>query len=226
MQVKKLTKYSETRTYLTVTKNASDIVVDYGFNNDDGNESAGTTTISNSAFLGVRDWFVGALIFGYSGDSLEMVDCLAYTQSSKSKNFAKHFDSPFLGFICVPYASSSIDDVVILAPTGEATFDGADVTEEVDEDTMFGFVKSVMPRISLTKDGDVFTAQLQDSSGANVSKSDVEFFFETTTGYLSTTRAKTDANGQASTTLNGYVSGKVKVGFKNLTGVGEVEFTV
>lgn len=227
MNAKKLQKYSDHRTFMNVDVSASNIDVTYGFNLDDDEvDDAASETIAHSDFLGVRDYFVGALIFGYESQGINLVDCLSYTQSSKSKNFAKHFNSPFLGFICVPYASSDINEAQILACTGEMTVDGTAVSTEVDADTMFEFVKSNMPTISLSKSGDVFTAQLQDASGTNVSKADVEFFFETTTGYLSTTRAKTDANGQATTTLNDYVSGKVKVGFKNLSGVDEVEFTV
>ena len=84
-----------------------------------------------------------------------------------------------------------------------------------------GALPSVLPAITLTKQGTVISAQLTNINGVPTKKADVDIYFETTAGYLTKARSKTNDQGIATTEVIGALEGKVKAGFKYFSGKTE-----
>jgi hypothetical protein len=126
-----------------------------------------------------------------------------------------------LFYVTIPYADSPVSEWTFIFDCEVLIVDGETVTDTIDTSWAFGIGKysadNFLPSITLTRNMNDFTATVEPA------KEGVTLYFETTTGYLSKNRATTDANGQVTTTLNGYDEGKVKVGFKFFPGKDELE---
>ena len=84
---------------------------------------------------------------------------------------------------------------------------------------------------SISADGtDTVKFKMTDSDGKAIKK-EVTLYLESTGGYLPKTRLETDANGIGEFKVQalGLESGdmfKIKIGFRNFTGMTDVEYTV
>ena len=128
----------------------------------------------------------------------------------------------------VPFKDSTFEDITILGNTESLFLNGTEIIDSHNVDvypvTLGSSCAKFLPAILLSKDSNnIITAQLCTHEGTPIKKANVDFVFETTTGYLSTTRATTDANGIAYTKVLGQeINGKVKVGFKYFSGKAEI----
>jgi hypothetical protein len=171
-----------------------------------------------------HDYYVGAVTLDWDRAGLKIIACLNKNIATKSaglNEIRSDYGRPLM-FFAIPFSDSTVSDITYHAHCGGLEIDGTAVTNG-STDAPAVVMANALPSLSLTKSGDDITAQLLDADGNNLSKSGVEIYFETTTGYLGLTRATTDANGQCTVTLNGGVSGgKVKAGFKYFSGAAEV----
>jgi hypothetical protein len=152
----------------------------------------------------------------YQKDDI-VVNVFKHTVSSKSSigHLRKVNKLNPLMYIAIPFASSSMSDWTIIAEAEKFTVNDVEITETYDLDAN-PTVNDVFPSISLTKNANEITAEL------NVAKAGVEIYFETTAGSLSNYRSLTNAQGIATTELIGAADGKVKAGFKYFSGKAEI----
>ena len=155
------------------------------------------------------------------------VDVLKYTYATKgTPGFFKNASNiqPIL-YILVPFADSSRDDWTFVVIGNSVKVNSTEVTETFDIDidrTLAETCDAILPGIVLTKAGTTITAQLTDSTGTPVAKSNIDIYFETTAGYLTKSRSTTDSNGIATTQVIGAEEGKVKAGFKYFSGKTQI----
>ena len=158
---------------------------------------------------------------------LSYVDMLKYTYHVKgSTGFFKNSSriEPIM-YVLVPFSDAPIDDWTFILVATSLIVDGVAVTETFDIDidrTIADTCNATLPGIVLTKDGTTITAQLTDSTGTPVAKSNIDIYFETTAGYLTKSRGTTDSNGIATTQVVGAEEGKVKAGFKYFSGKTQI----
>lgn len=151
------------------------------------------------------------------------VDVLKYTFTTKgSTGFFKTQSgmSPIM-YILVPFADSPISEWTFIVIANKVTVDGNTVKDEFDIDinkTLADICNENLPSISISKSGTSVSAQLIDTKGKAIKKSGVDIYFETTAGYLTKSRGRTDTKGLASTEVIGAEEGKIKAGFKYFTG--------
>lgn len=163
----------------------------------------------------------------FDTNTFSCVDVLKYTFHNKGstgffKNTSK-VDPVF--YVLVPFADSPIGDWKFIAVSKKLTVDGTDVTETFDIDvnkTIADVCNENLPSIILSKEGDVISAQLTNADGSPAAKSNIDIYFETTAGYLTKARSKTNDQGIATTELIGATEGKVKAGFKYFSGKAEL----
>ena len=155
-------------------------------------------------------------------------DVLKYTISTKGsiglfKN-SSNFINPIM-YILVPFADAPTSEWTFVAVANTLMVNGARYTTTFDIDidrTLADTCNAILPGIVLTKAGDVISAQLTDSTGTPVAKSNIDIYFETTAGYLTKSRSTTDSNGIATTQVIGAEEGKVKAGFKYFSGKTQI----
>jgi hypothetical protein len=128
----------------------------------------------------------------------------------------------------VPFKDSTFEDITIVGNTNSLFLNGTEIIDSHNVDAYpatFGTsCDKFLPSILLSKDSNsIITAQLCTHEGTPIKKANVDLLFETTTGYLNTTRATTDVNGIAHIKVLGEeLNGKVKVGFKYFSGKAEI----
>ncbi len=155
------------------------------------------------------------------------VDVLKYTYTTKgTTGFFKNASNiqPIM-YILVPFADSSMDDWTFVAIGNSVKVNGTEVTDTFDVDIDKSLAETCnenLPGITLSKDGTTITAQLTNSTGTPVAKSNIDIYFETTAGYLTKSRSTTDSNGVATTQVIGAEEGKVKAGFKYFSGKTQI----
>lgn len=155
------------------------------------------------------------------------VDVLKYTYQIKGSTgfFNNATQIRPIMYVLVPFADSPITDWKFIAVTDSLRVGGTAVTTTFDVDinkTIAEVCNENLPGIVLTKAGDVISAQLTDSTGTPVAKSNIDIYFETTAGYLTKSRSTTDSNGIATTQVIGAEEGKVKAGFKYFSGKTQI----
>lgn len=155
------------------------------------------------------------------------VDVLKYTFINKGSTglFKTYSNIQPIMYVLVPFADSPIEDWKFVVVAHSLKVDDQSVTESFDIDinkTIADVCNEQLPSISLSKSGNTVSAQLKNADGSNASKANIDIYFETTAGYLTKARAKTDANGVATTEVIGAVEGKVKAGFKYFSGKTEL----
>ena len=155
------------------------------------------------------------------------VDVLKYTYNTKSRTgFFKNASTinPVM-YILVPFADAILDDLTFIVVADSLKVDNAAVTNTFDFDinkTLADIANEYLPSIELSKDGTEISAQLKNADGSQATKAGVDIYFETTTGYLTKSRATTNSLGIATTELVGSESGKVKAGFKYFSGKTQI----
>ena len=166
---------------------------------------------------------------GVSEDSgkFVFVDVLKYTFINKGSTglFKTYSNIQPIMYVLVPFADSPINDWKFIMIADSATVDDVAVTETFDIDinkTLADISNENLPNITLSKQGDVISAQLKNADGSTAAKANIDIYFETTAGYLTKARSKTNDQGIATTNLIGAVEGKVKAGFKYFSGKAEL----
>ena len=155
------------------------------------------------------------------------VDVLKYTNGAKGSTGLFKILSNILNpimYIFVPFADSPVSDWTFIAIASKFEVDGNEITQTFDIDidrTLSDTCNENLPGIILTKQGNVITAQLVVNS-TPISKQNVDIYFETTAGYLTKSRSKTNGDGYATTEVIGAEEGKVKAGFKYFSGKTEI----
>ena len=157
------------------------------------------------------------------------VDVLKYTFINKGSTglFKTYSNIQPIMYILVPFADSPIDDWKFIALANKLTVDGSAITETFDIDinkTLVDVSNENLPNITLSRQDTLISAQLRHADGSIALKPNVDIYFETTAGYLTKARSKTNDQGIATTELIGAVDGKVKAGFKYFS--GKTELTV
>lgn len=155
------------------------------------------------------------------------VDVLKYTYVNKGSTglFKTYSNIQPIMYVLVPFADSPMSDWKFIVIANALTVDDASITETFDIDinkTLADISSENLPSITLSKQGTIVSAQLKNADGTNASKANIDIYFETTAGYLTKARSKTDANGIATTELIGGTDGKVKAGFKYFSGKTEL----
>lgn len=131
----------------------------------------------------------------------------------------RKYDLTSYFLIFIPFADSPVSDWVFVASAETFTINGETVTNEIDVDIQrpFGEVcKELLPNLVLTNSNGTISAQITPV------KSNVEIYWETTTGLLENARSVTNSSGVAVTTVTNVTSGKVKAGFKYFSGKAEL----
>ena len=166
---------------------------------------------------------------GVSEDSgkFVFVDVLKYTFINKGSTglFKTYSNIQPIMYVLVPFADSSIQDWKFIALANSLTVDDQAVTETFDIDinkTLADVSSENLPNIALSKQGTIVSAQLKNADGSNAAKANIDIYFETTAGYLTKARSKTNDQGIATTELIGATEGKVKAGFKYFSGKAEL----
>jgi hypothetical protein len=166
---------------------------------------------------------------GVSEDSgkFVFVDVLKYTFINKGSTglFKTYSNIQPIMYVLVPFADSSIQDWKFIALADSLTVDDQAVTETFDIDinkTLADVSSENLPNIALSKQGTIVSAQLKNADGSTALKSNIDIYFETTAGYLTKARSKTNDQGIATTELIGATEGKVKAGFKYFSGKTEL----
>lgn len=166
---------------------------------------------------------------GVSEDSNKFyfVDVLKHTLGTKgsTKNFKSVSNTNPIMYIFVPFSDSPIEDWTFVALTDSLLVDDIAVSEEIDIDihrTLAQTCDELLPNISLSRDGTLISAKLVNLNGTSLIKQNIEIYFETTAGYLTKSRVKTDSFGVATTEVIGALEGKVKAGFKNFSGKAQL----
>ena len=166
---------------------------------------------------------------GVSEDSgkFVFVDVLKYTFINKGSTglFKTYSNIQPIMYVLVPFADSSIQDWKFIALANSLTVDDQAVTETFDIDinkTLADISNENLPSIALSKQGTIVSAQLKNADGSNAAKANIDIYFETTAGYLTKARSKTNDQGIATTELIGATEGKVKAGFKYFSGKAEL----
>jgi hypothetical protein len=162
--------------------------------------------------------------------NFKFLNLFNFTQSAKlgKSSIAGGYGCNLDLIIYVPFNDSTFEDITIIGNTENLYFNNEEVIDQHNVDVYpvtFGTsCREFLPDILLSKDNNIIKAQLITSEGTPINKAGVDFIFETTTGYLTSTRATTDANGVAYTKVLGEeLNGKVKVGFKHFTGKSEIK---
>ena len=155
------------------------------------------------------------------------VDVLKYTFINKGSTglFKTYSNIQPIMYVLVPFADSSIEDWKFIVIANQVMVNGNLLAEEFDIDidkTIADVCNEQLPTITLSKQGDTISAQLKNADGSNANKANIDIYFETTAGYLTKGRGKTDSNGVATTDVIGAVEGKVKAGFKYFSGKSEL----
>jgi hypothetical protein len=155
------------------------------------------------------------------------VDVLKYTFINKGSTglFKTYSNIQPVMYVLVPFADSSIQDWKFIAVADSLTVDDQAVTETFDIDinkTLADISNENLPSIALSKQDTIVSAQLKNADGSNAAKDNVDIYFETTAGYLTKARSKTNNQGVAITELIGGTDGKVKAGFKYFSGKAEL----
>jgi len=155
------------------------------------------------------------------------VDVLKHTFNTKGStgNFKNSSNINPIMYVFVPFADSPMDEWTFVGLTDQFTVGTAAVAEQIDIDmnrTLAQTCAELLPNISLTREGNEISAKLINLNGTSILKSDVEIYFETTAGYLTKSRSKTDEFGIAKTEVIGALEGKVKAGFKNFSGKAQL----
>jgi hypothetical protein len=166
---------------------------------------------------------------GYSPetDSFVFSDVYKYTHALKTSTgyFTTHWRIKPLLYILVPFADTPMSEWKFIAVTNSFIADTVPVTATLDIDidkTIGEAGDEYLPGITLTINNGTVSAQLVDPAKRAISKADIEIYFETTAGYLTKARSKTNASGIATTQLVGAEAGKVKAGFKYFSGKTEI----
>jgi hypothetical protein len=163
----------------------------------------------------------------FDTNTFSCVDVLKYTFHNKGstgffKNTSK-VDPVF--YVLVPFADSPMSDWKFIAVAKLLKVNGVDITETFDIDvnkTIADVCNENLPGITLSKEGNTILAQLTNPDGSLALKADIDIYFETTAGYLTKARSKTNDQGIATTELIGATEGKVKAGFKYFSGKAEL----
>jgi hypothetical protein len=155
------------------------------------------------------------------------VDVLKYTFINKGSTglFKTYSNIQPVMYVLVPFADSSIQDWKFIAVADSLTVDDQTVTETFDIDidkTLADVSSENLPSITLSKQDTIVSAQLKNADGSNAAKANIDIYFETTAGYLTKARSKTNDQGIATTELIGATEGKVKAGFKYFSGKAEL----
>jgi hypothetical protein len=155
------------------------------------------------------------------------VDVLKHTFNTKGStgSFKNSSNINPIMYIFVPFADSPMDEWTFIGLTDEFTVDTYAVDEQIDIDinrTLAQTCAELLPNIALSIDGNEISAKLVNLNGTSILKADVEIYFETTAGYLTKSRSKTDEFGVAKTEVIGALEGKVKAGFKNFSGKAQL----
>lgn len=155
------------------------------------------------------------------------VDVLKHTFSTKGStgSFKNASNINPIMYVFVPFADSPMDEWTFVGLTDSFTVGTVAVSEQIDIDmnrTLAQTCAELLPNISLTKEGNEISAKLVNLNGTSILKEGVEIYFETTAGYLTKSRSKTDEFGIAKTEVIGAVEGKVKAGFKNFSGKAQL----
>jgi len=159
--------------------------------------------------------------------SFSFVDVLKYTNYTKgSTGFFKNASQidPMM-YILVPFPDTPIDEWIFVIVSKTLEVDGINVTDSFDIDinrTLSDIGNQYLPGIILSKEDNLISAQLKNPDGSLIVKQDVDIYFETTCGYLTKSRSKTNNKGIATTELIGGLEGKVKAGFKYFSGKTEL----
>lgn len=169
------------------------------------------------------------LACGVSEDTHKFVfvDVLKYTFINKGSTglFKTYSNIQPIMYIIVPFADSPMTEWKFVALANKLTVDGSNVTDTFDIDinkTLVDVANENLPYITLSRDDTVITAQLKNANGTPANKGNIDIYFETTAGYLTKARSKTNEQGVATTELIGAVEGKVKAGFKYFSGKTEL----
>jgi hypothetical protein len=155
------------------------------------------------------------------------VDVLKYTYVNKGSTglFKAYANIQPIMYVLVPFADSSMEDWIFIVVANQLTVNDQVITETFDIDinkTLAQVSNEVLPTISLSKQDNIISAQLKNADGSNALKANVDVYFETTAGYLTKSRSKTNDQGVATTDLIGATEGKVKAGFKYFSGKAEI----
>lgn len=155
------------------------------------------------------------------------VDVLKYTFINKGSTglFKTYSNIQPIMYVLVPFADSSIDDWKFIAVANSLIVDDQEVTESFDIDinkTLADISNENLPSITLSKQDTIISAQLLNADGSPALKANIDIYFETTAGYLTKARSKTNDQGIATTELIGATEGKVKAGFKYFSGKAEL----
>lgn len=155
------------------------------------------------------------------------VDVLKYTYTNKGSTgvFKTYSNIQPIMYILVPFADSSIDDWKVIVVADSCIVNGTSIVSRFDIDidkTLADICAENLPGIALSKQDTTISAQLLNADGNPVAKENIDIYFETTAGYLTKARSKTDSNGIATTEVIGATDGKVKAGFKYFSGKTEL----
>ena len=161
------------------------------------------------------------------GNSFAFVDVLKYTYTNKGSigNFKSFSNIEPIMYILVPFADASINEWKFIAVANSFIVNENEITETFDIDidrSIFDVCNENLPNIALSKQDTIVSAQLKNADGSNAAKANVDIYFETTAGYLTKTRSKTNEQGVATTELIDATEGKVKAGFKYFSGKAEL----
>jgi hypothetical protein len=156
-----------------------------------------------------------------SGKDPVLLDIIRYTKDSKAGvGDVTQLHGGFAVFlVAIPFKDSPVKDWVFITEAYETYINGELVTDVANieyKKSLKDITDKYLPTITLSKEGNEITATLVPA------KANVELYFETTVGTLSSQRSFTDNNGKAKTTITSDVNGKVKVGFKHFSGKDEI----